>query len=417
MDVVVVLEYRFDRTPDGAVWAQTGFSHRFWQRYLDAFDGVRVVARVRDVRRVPDDWARSDGAGVTFAAVPHYLGPAQYLLHAGAVGRAARAAVRDGDAVILRVPSTIAGTVAPLLYRTGRPYAVEVVGDPFEVFAPGAVRHPLRPLLRWWFPRQMRTQCARAAAAAYVTRTTLQRRYPCPGYSAGISDVELPGAAFAPSPRPARPAGGAAVTLLTVGSLAQLYKGPDVLIDATADCVRGGLDVRTVLVGDGRYRAELEARARDRGLQDRVTFLGQVPAGDAVRAVLDSADLFVLPSRTEGLPRALVEAMARAMPCVGSDVGGIPELLPPQDLVPPGDAAALAARLREFVADPARMASASARNLEAAREYREEVLNERRRAFYRAVRDLTERRAGRAPAGGAGDVPDVAAAGAGAARE
>jgi glycosyltransferase involved in cell wall biosynthesis len=121
-----------------------------------------------------------------------------------------------------------------------------------------------------------------------------------------------------------------------------------------------------------------------------VRFLGWLPGGPAVRSELDAADLFALPSRQEGLPRAMVEAMARALPCVGSTVGGIPELLLAEDLVPPGDARALARKIREMLTTPGRMTRMSARNLEKARVYREEALAGRRRAFYRHVREMTE---------------------------
>ncbi|MBV8270174.1 MAG: glycosyltransferase family 4 protein [Planctomycetaceae bacterium] len=157
-----------------------------------------------------------------------------------------------------------------------------------------------------------------------------------------------------------------------------------------AACMREGLDLRLTMVGDGKERPGLEARARALGLGPRVRFLGQLPAGEAVRAELDRADLFVLPSRTEGLPRAMVEAMARALPCIGSWVGGIPELLPREDLVPPGDAAALARKIREVVCDPDRMARMSACNLEKAEQYREDALRGRRIAFYQHVREATE---------------------------
>jgi glycosyltransferase involved in cell wall biosynthesis len=145
-----------------------------------------------------------------------------------------------------------------------------------------------------------------------------------------------------------------------------------------------------VLVGDGKHRPELEARAAAHGLAGRVSFRGQLTVGGPVRAQLDAADLFVLPSYQEGLPRAMVEAMARALPCLGSTVGGIPELLPEEDLVPPGRADALAAKIREVAADPPRLARMSARNLAKAAEYRADILHERRRAFYRCVREQTE---------------------------
>ena len=145
-----------------------------------------------------------------------------------------------------------------------------------------------------------------------------------------------------------------------------------------------------VLVGDGQYRQKLEARAQAHGLGDRVCFKGQLTAGDPVRNQLDLADIFILPSHQEGLPRAMVEAMARALPCIGSTVGGIPELLLPQDMVSPGDVAALACKIHEVVTDPQRMAQMSARNLEKAKEYRDEVIRPQRNEFYRYVREMTE---------------------------
>jgi glycosyltransferase involved in cell wall biosynthesis len=409
VDVVVVLEYRFDRTPDGVVWTQTGCSYPFWRRYLAVFSNVRVVARVRDVAAVPGDSHRVDGPGVTVAAVPYYIGPRQYLRVAARVKRAARAAAGDRDAVLFRVPSQLATVMMPQVRKGGRPYGVEVLGDPFDVFAPGAVRHPLRPFFRWWFTHQLRRQCAGARAALYVTRETLQRRYPCPGYSVGVSDVELPESAFVAAPR--APGGAGRRRIVTVGSLAQLYKGPDVLIDAVAECVRGGQDVGVVFIGDGKHRPELEQRAKDRGIFDRTHFLGQLRAGEAVRSELDRADLFVLPSRTEGLPRALIEAMARGLPCVGSAVGGIPELLPPEALAAPGDATDLARRISGFLNDPAKMAAASAANLALARTYRDEVLTEQRTGFYEQLRRATEQwlKGGRSLEAGAALVPTAPA--------
>jgi glycosyltransferase involved in cell wall biosynthesis len=81
--------------------------------------------------------------------------------------------------------------------------------------------------------------------------------------------------------------------------------------------------------------------------------------------------------------------MARGLPCIGTTVGGIPELLPPEDLVPPNDPYALAAKIKEVLRSPERMARMSMRNLQKAQEYREEVLQARRRAFYQAVKEIT----------------------------
>jgi glycosyltransferase involved in cell wall biosynthesis len=388
MTLAFVLEHRFKRTPDGHVWAPGPFLTAVCPRYLQVFSHIRVIARVCDVPDVPPDWQRADGEGVTFTPVPYYVGPWQYVRKYRQVASALRRAVRSGDAVILRVPSTLGSVLEGYLRSLGHPFGVEVVGDPYEVFAPNVVRHPLRPFLRFWSPRRLQGVCRRAAAALYVTERSLQQRYPCPGYCTTASNVELPDDALRARPRrfDQRRNG---FSLVTIASLEQLYKAPDVLIDAVAECLRGRLDVRLIILGDGKYRATLEARATQAGAGDRIMFGGHLASRTAVRAVLDEADLFVLPSRTEGLPRAMVEAMARALPCIGSAVGGVPELLPPEDLVPPGEVTALARKLNETLRDPSRMERMSARNLERARAFREEVLQRRRAEFYTYVRTAT----------------------------
>jgi glycosyltransferase involved in cell wall biosynthesis len=121
-----------------------------------------------------------------------------------------------------------------------------------------------------------------------------------------------------------------------------------------------------------------------------VHFCGQLTNPVDVRSELDKADLFVLPSRQEGLPRAMVEAMARGLPCIGSNVGGIPELLPAEDIVPPNDVSALASKITQVLQQPARMQQMSTRNLIKAGEYKDEILNVRRRDFYQFLRNRTE---------------------------
>jgi len=391
MNLCVTIDHRFARTPDGAMWTGTSFTYPFWKRYLTVFDHVRVVARVREVPSAVSNWTRCDGEGVSFAAIPYYHGPWQYLQRTREVKRAVRNAVGADDAVILRVQGQIASCLRPWLRRTGRPYGVEVVGDPYDAFAPGYVTHPLRPFLRWWFPRRMREQIAGACAAAYVTEHAIQRRYPpAPdAFSTHYSSIVLPDAALVSTARSPQ-AERRSFTLIIVGTMDNLSKGPDTLIDAVAACVQEGLDLQLVLVGGGKYRQRLENQVSALGLDGRVRFLGWLPAGEAVRTQLDRADLFVLPSRQEGVSRATIEAMARALPCIATTVGGTPELLPPEEMVPPGDVSALARKIHKVVTNPERMACLSARNLEKAKEYREKVLRERWMAFYHYVRERTE---------------------------
>ncbi len=74
MNVLITLEHRFEQTPDGSVWTSAAFARSFYSHYLEVFDSAKVVARVRPVNSPPMNAQRADGNGVTFHAVPYYVG-------------------------------------------------------------------------------------------------------------------------------------------------------------------------------------------------------------------------------------------------------------------------------------------------------------------------------------------------------
>jgi glycosyltransferase involved in cell wall biosynthesis len=390
MRVCVTTEQRFACTPDKQVWTPAGPAYEFWSRYLEVFDEVLVIARVADVVVAEPAWKRADGPGVAFAQAPYYVGAAAYLTKCFQVRSAVRKAVSESDAVVLRGTSVLTGCLESS-FAAGRPFGLEVIGDPYDVFAPGSVQHPLRPVLRWWLTRKLKRECESACAVAYVTHAILQKRYPAgkATFGTSYSSIELPKQAFVKAPRSfgleLDP-----VKVVTVGSLEQMYKGFDVLIDAAATCRSWGTKIELIIIGEGRCRSKLEQQVRDRGLGQNVRFTGQVQARSRIVELFDSAELFVLPSKTEGLPRAMIEAMARALPCIGTAVGGIPELLSHENLVPRGDALALARKMVEVVREPGRMGKMAAKNLETARKYCDSVLGPRRQEFLQYLRQATQ---------------------------
>jgi glycosyltransferase involved in cell wall biosynthesis len=299
--------------------------------------------------------------------------------------------------LICRVGSPIAGLLLPALRRAGRPYGLEVVGDPDQALAPGTVQHPLRPLFRWLGTRALQREVSRAAAVAYVTRDSLQKKYPASksAFSTNYSSISLEADDFVAMPRVYAAREGAA-RLVFVGSLAQMYKGADVLLKAVQQLARIH-EVELTVIGDGKHRSELEEMARSLSLENCVRFLGELPSGKSIRDQLERASLFVLPSRSEGLPRAMIEAMARALPCIGTRVGGIPELLGEDEMVVSGEASALAGKLQQVLNSPAMMTEMSARNLQRAQEYRPEPLAKRRDEFYCFLRNTTKQWMARQP--------------------
>lgn len=187
------------------------------------------------------------------------------------------------------------------------------------------------------------------------TREHLDRRIaPCEKFVSIHSGVDL--ARFtAPHPDPAmaRKLFGLSPDCLVVGSVGRLepVKGYDILLRA------GGLlrarqpKVRFLLAGEGEEASRLKRLANEFRIDDRVIFLGWQ---QEILDVLSALDLFVLPSRNEGMGRTIVQAMAMGKPIVATRVGGIPEVLGEGEaglLVPPDDPVELASAIEQLLTD------------------------------------------------------------------
>jgi glycosyltransferase involved in cell wall biosynthesis len=389
--VLVTCERRFKRTPDGSVWTTSTDDYAFWRRYLSVFDEVSIVSRVEDVLEQKSTWKPVEGERVRVVALPNYLGPVEYFLHLPRLRRISRPAVAAADAVVLRIPSHVASSIAPFVKLLGIPFAVEVVGDPYEAFARGAIDHPLRPLLRWKTCREVQNLCSRADAASYVTEFALQRRYP-PGpttYSTHYSSLDILESDLAEAPRDPPPL-NTPITVASVGSMELPYKGLGDLVAAAARCVKNGIDIQLLFIGGGRSQGGVIEAVRSEGMEGRVTFTGELPGTQAVLLALRDANLFILASKTEGLPRVMIEAMSQGLPCLGSRVGGIPELLPPECIFEPGDVEGLAAKIEALARNPAFLLALASQNLWKSREFLAFNLRPRREALYRHLRRRAE---------------------------
>lgn len=157
-------------------------------------------------------------------------------------------------------------------------------------------------------------------------------------------------ARFHPADRGAakRTLGIAAPLIVSAGALIP-RKGQEIAI-AALELIP---DAMLILAGDGPERGRLERLARRRGLGERVRFLGPVPH-DALPALLAAADVSVLPTESEGLANVWVESLACGTPVVTSDVGGAREAIdrPAAGRLVPREAGAVAAAVREILADP-----------------------------------------------------------------
>jgi glycosyltransferase involved in cell wall biosynthesis len=155
--------------------------------------------------------------------------------------------------------------------------------------------------------------------------------------------------------------------VLAVVARLELLKGHEDLFGCLPELWRQFPELRVLLAGQGPDEAHLRAVAHGADPRGRLLFLGHCPD---VRPVLESADIFVLPSRHEGLPYAVLEAMAMQVPVVATAVGGVGEVVRNEEtglLVAPRDGPALGAAVRRLLEETElreRLVAAARRRLE-----------------------------------------------------
>ena len=210
---------------------------------------------------------------------------------------------------------------------------------------------------RWWRRIALRWACKASShviAVSHATELHLRQALRLAADAVGVIHNGVP---FQPARRDLLrrelAVADDAVLIVAVGSL-YAVKGHIVLLRALAELetVAGATPYRVAIVGRGEEESALRTFALEHGLADRVTLLGY---RSDIPAVLAAADIFAMPSLSEGLPLALLEAMFAGKAVVASDVGGIPEVVTPGNdgvLVPAGDERELALALRRLIDDP-----------------------------------------------------------------
>lgn len=376
-----VTEGRFIKIK-GEFYSTGGFPYSLWQRYLSVFDEVCIVARVNeDNTQIKDGLLLSSGPRVRFCEIPYYIGPGQYLRKRRQIKRTIDSITDNNGIFLCRVPGNIGSLVVRSLRKKNKEYACEVVGDPWDVCAPGTLKTPIRPFLRIDSTLRLKHIVKRSYSTLYVTEGTLQKRYkPRAGsFYTSASNVYLPDSFFCEGIRDLKD--NAEYSIVSVGSLAQMYKSPDVVLNAIKGVLLRGLKVHLTWVGDGIFTSAMKDLSSELGIQEHVSFVGSIPP-EEVKMYLEKADLFVLASRTEGLPRAMIEAMACALPCIGTRVGGIPELLDDQVLVRKNNVKELSEKIISILTDATFYSNQSEKNLNKALLFADSVLSKRRKKFY-----------------------------------
>lgn len=385
LNAVWVHDHFFEKKKDGSVWSESQFEKSLWSRYLEHFSSLTVIGRDRLFGPVSEKgwYVESSTDRVHFKLFPSLSGQVNMVKNSRRVHTLLINEIKDHDAVIVRLPSELGYAAIKCAKKLNKPYAVEVVGCAWDaLFYYGSTVAKLYAPVAM---ARMKRAVYHADHALYVTKAFLQNRYPTKStISLSASNVSLEALDNEVLDRRLKKITGpnnGKIILGMIGSLVHKYKGLHLLLCALRGLFEKYPDIKLRVLGTGDVNPWKEL-AKKYGVSEVVQFDGVLSERNKVLNWLDNIDIYVQPSLQEGLPRALIEAMSRGLPCIGSDAAGIPELLDRADIFRKGSSDQLLRILSSKLLDRDWQMNAASRNFTTASEYQSNILVPKRFKFF-----------------------------------
>jgi len=373
----------------------------YWQRYLNHFEKVNVIARVQDISELPKNYHLVSGPKVSFSPLPFYNGALGFYKKRSAIKNILLKNIDKKAAYVIRIPGPIGNLAAKILNKNKIKFAVEVVGDPYEVAKFLKLPSIVKFFLKSYSLKSMQAVVSKAEAALYVTEKTLQKRYPATNakITASASNVIIKESDIIESHNRLRNTDEIIARFkdthkkpIHIGVLGMLYpiKSPLEIVEAVNGVLKQGFNVELYFAGDGYLLNDVKEKAKELNIQNQVKCLGNLASGKEVFEFLDSLDLYIQFSKTEGIPRSLLEAMARACPVISSNVGGIPEFVSKEFLVQSGDTLELSNKIIDVLSNAETYQLNIKNSHKSVQNFTEEKLKSKRFEYYQKVKNILQ---------------------------
>ena len=369
---------------------------QMFQRYFKVADKLDLVIRTRAIssNEGAKKMGRISNPNISVIECPNLSSVGGLLKNRKQAEKIIEKSIKDAELIFVRVPSVIGNLSIDIAKKLNKKYLVEVVGCPWDAYwnysLKGKMVAPFATLM-------MKNRVKNAPFVLYVTSDFLQSRYPTKGKSINCSNVELaPVDENVLNNRIKKISDYSSKTIYTIGTAAGLdvlYKGQQYVIQALAELKKEGItNIEYQLIGGGTGAYLLET-AKKLGVEGQIKIIGQMPHED-VFTWLDNLDIYAQPSRQEGLPRSVIEAMSRALPCIGAKTAGIPELLSNECIFSNSlnEVSEICKILKQMISSSQEMGKQAKRNYEESKKYARSILINRRTRFFCEYRSAVEER-------------------------
>ncbi len=367
-----------------------GIAHNneMFSRYYNIADELTVLIRIKETSKFEGEQKLSKITISPFEVIecPNIASLKGMLLYKQNSKNIIYNEVKKADYIVARLPSFIGNLAINAAIKMKKPYLIEVVGCPWDSLWNHSLKGKIIAPYMYFKTKKLVKD---AKYVVYVTNEFLQKRYPTKGKYVNCSNVALKefddNVLVNRLNKIKNMQKNSKIVLGTAAAVDVRYKGQQYVIKALGKLKKQGItNYEYQLVGGGD-QTYLKSIAEKYNITEQVKFLGVMPH-DKVFEWLDTIDIYVQPSRQEGLPRSLIEAMSRALPAFGANTGGIPELLE-QDYIFSNtrkNIDEICNILQSFNKDT--MREQALRNFEEAKKYDKRIIEERRKKFFENFR-------------------------------
>ncbi len=368
------------------IYSRGGLKSSAWERYLRVFDEVHVVARMRVINEGINNLklTKSNRERVYFHDIDSISGVKNLIINYNNAYSKLEMIIKEADGVIARLPSEIGNLAIKIAQKNNIPYAVEMVACAWDgLWNYGSLQGKIYAPISYFITRN-KTKSSKFVS--YVTKSFLQKRYPCKNYVNSCSNVELnsdenENVIIERRIEKISSSLDEKIKIGLIGSLTTKAKGIDIAIMAIKELLKKNDNVELYILGGGD-KTYYENLIKIQNLNKNVFFMGTLSSGEEVYNWLDSIDLYIQPSYQEGLPRATIEAMSRGCLCIGSNAGGIPELIDKKFIHKKGKYKELSQLIEKYMNDINVRANQANINIEKAKKYKKVILEEEREKFW-----------------------------------
>lgn len=380
MKLLFVHDHPFYKDEKNIVYTGGSFPKNLWDNYLINFKIISVFGR--NSNSIKSKNGISSKNGVNFYLTKNYTSIKSLLKNYNKINNELEKLIIENDIILIRLPSILGIIAGNIALKHKKKIWVEQVGNAKEALDKhgsliGKITAPFLHFLN-------KNIVKKANYISYVTEKKLQIDYPCNSSSiqVALSDVIINNILSENEIDKENRFYIGHFKIGIIGGFDTKYKGFDIFLKAVNELpekIKLNIEFYFIGKGDPQWIIDL---SKELNLFNNIKFIGPLKAGEEINNLLASLSLYIQPSLTEGMPRALLESMAMGCPCLGSNVGGIPDILDDKDIHQAGDYVKLAEQIKSYYNNRVDLEKESISNLIKIEPYLFTNLNKRRLDFY-----------------------------------